>query len=108
LLGEPALHLEATIVGVDAEINTRLWDVAPDGTMTLVTRGAYRFNGAPGFVSIDTALQGNGWTFIQRHSIRLEVTQNDAPYLRTDNLPSAITYSGLTLTLPIRPVATAP
>ena len=115
LLGEPALHLEAFIVGVDpeintvdAEINTRLWDVALDGTMTLVTRGAYRFNGAPGFVSIDTALQGNGWTFIPKHRIRLEITQNDAPYLRTDNLPSVIGYSGLTLTLPTRPAATAP
>lgn len=100
LLGEPALHLDLTIAGVDAEVNSRLWDVSPDGTMTLVTRGAYRFMGAPGATSIDTSLQGNGWDFAAGHSIRLQVTQNDAPYLRLDNLPSAIAYSGVTLTLP--------
>jgi len=100
LLGQPALHLEVSITGVDAEINTRLWDVARDGTRTLVTRGAYRFTGGPGNLSVDTALQGNGWDFASNHRIRLEVTQNDSPYLRMDNLPSAITYAAMTLTLP--------
>jgi acetyl esterase/lipase len=100
LLGQPALHLDVGITGVDAEIDTRLWDVAEDGTRTLVTRGAYRFTGGPGTVSIDTALQGNGWDFTSTHRIRLEVTQSDSPYLRTDNLPSAITYAAMTLTLP--------
>jgi predicted acyl esterase len=65
-----------------------------------VTRGAYRFSGAPGVASIDTAVQGNGWDFLAGHTIRLEVTQNDAPYLRPDNLVSAIVYSSVTLTLP--------
>ncbi|HET9847701.1 MAG TPA: CocE/NonD family hydrolase [Candidatus Dormibacteraeota bacterium] len=100
LLGEPALHLDLTIVGVDAEVNSRLWDVSPAGTMTLVTRGAYRFTGSPGARSIDASLQGNGWDFAAGDTIRLQVTQNDAPYLRLDNLPSAISYGGVTLTLP--------
>jgi hypothetical protein len=100
LLGEPAVHLAAAINGVDAEIDTRLWDVGLDGTATLVTRGAYRFNGLAGAASIDTAMQGNGWDFVAGHTIRLQVTQNDAPYLRLDNLASAIVYSSVTLTLP--------
>lgn len=100
LLGEPAIHLEATIGGVDPEIDTRLWDVAPNRSATMVTRGAYRFSGPPGAASIDTALQGNGWDFLAGHSIRLELTQNDAPYLRLDNLASAIVYSSVTLPLP--------
>ena len=100
LLGEPALHLDLTIAGVDAEVNSRLWDVSPNGDMTLVTRGAYRFTGLPGQTIIDTTLQGNGWDFRPSHTIRLQVTQNDAPYLRLDNLPSAISYNGVTLTLP--------
>src|SRR5439155_4930450 len=99
LLGEPLLHLDMTVTGVDAEIDTRLWDVAEDGTRTLVTRGAYRFTGKPGTVSIDTALQGNGWDFASTHRIRLEVTQSDSPYLRTDNLPSTISYTSMKLTL---------
>ena len=100
LLGQPALHVEVTITGFDAEIDTRLWDVAEDGSRTLVTRGAYRYNGGPGALSIDTSLEGNGWDFAADHRIRLEVTQNDSPYLRNDNLASAITYSSVRLTLP--------
>jgi acetyl esterase/lipase len=100
LLGEPALHLDATVAGVDAEVNSRLWDVGPDGMATLVTRGAYRFTGTAGLVSINTALQGNGWVFAAGHTIRLQVTQVDTPYLRPDSLPSSIVYSGVALTLP--------
>ena len=100
LLGEPALHLAATVGGTDAEIDSLLWDVAPDGNATLVTRGAYRLNGLPGSASIDTTLQGNGWDFLTGHTIRLEVSQNDAPYLRPDNLASAIVYASITLTMP--------
>lgn len=105
LLGEPALHLEAAVGGIDAEIDPLLWDLAPDGSATLVTRGAYRFTGAPAGASIDIPLQGNGWDFLAGHTIRLEVTQNDAPYLRPDNLASAIGYTSVTLTMPTPTVA---
>jgi hypothetical protein len=100
LLGQPKLHVVVTVTGVDAELDTRLWDVAADGTRTLVTRGAYRYTGVPGTIAIDTCLQGNGWDFAVNHRIRLEVTQADSPYLRPDNVPSAISYSSMTLTLP--------
>jgi hypothetical protein len=100
LLGEPELRLSTTIVGTDAEVNSRLWDVAPDGSMTLVTRGMYRWNGTPGAASITYALLGNGWVFPAGHQVRIEVTQNDAPYMRLDNYPSAIDYTSMKLTLP--------
>jgi predicted acyl esterase len=100
LLGEPVVHLQAVVGGIDAEINPLLWDLAPDGSATLVTRGAYRFSGAPGDATIDVPLQGNGWDFLAGHTIRLEVTQNDAPYLRPDNVVSGILYRSVTLTLP--------
>ncbi len=100
LLGQPRLHLDMTVTGVDAEIDSRLWDVAENGTRTLVARGAYRYAGAPGPLSIDTSLEGNGWEFAANHRLRLEVTQNDVPYLQADNLPAAVTYSRVSLTLP--------
>ena len=102
LLGEPLLHLDVTVAGVDAEIDTRLWDVAEDGSRTLVTRGTYRLAEGAATVSIDTSLQGNGWDFAPNHRIRLEVSQSDAPYLRMDTypIPSLITYASVTLTLP--------
>jgi hypothetical protein len=98
LLGEPGLQLTALIGGVDAEINSRLWDVAPDGTATLVTRGAFRWT--PATAAIDYAMQGNGWVFRAGHQLRIQVTQNDAPYLRLDNYPSTVSYSAMRLTLP--------
>ena len=99
--GEPALSLKAVIQGVDAELNSRLWDVAPDGSRTLVTRGAYRWRGDPGQADIKYAMFGNGWSFAAGHRIRIEVTQNDAPFLRADNLPSSISYGQIGLQLPV-------
>jgi uncharacterized protein len=101
MLGSPALHVSASIVGTDAEVNSRLWDVAPDGSVTLVSRGEYRWTGSPGAVSITYAMLGNGWVFNAGHSLRLEVTQNDAPYMRIDNYQSAIAYTSAGLTLPV-------
>lgn len=100
LLGEPSLQLDAAVAGSDAEINARLWDVAPDGSATLVTRQAYRWTGAAGPVSVGYALAGSAWTFAAGHQIRIQVTQNDAPYLRLDNYASSITYGSMKLTLP--------
>jgi len=87
--------------GTDAEINSRLWDVAADGSATLVTRAAYRWTGSPGVAAISYSLQGSGWSFAVGHTLRIQVTQNDAPYLRLDNYPSSISYSSMALTLPV-------
>jgi fermentation-respiration switch protein FrsA (DUF1100 family) len=98
LLGEPELKLVVTVVpAIDAEVNARLWDIGPDGTATLVTRGAFRWTSGS---SITYALQGNGWVFQSGHKLRIQVTQNDAPYLRLDNYGSVINYSFMQLTLP--------
>ena len=102
MVGEPALKVGANITGTDAEINSRLWDVAPDGTLTLVTRGMYRWSGSSGAASATYSLIGGAWTFGSGHKLRIEVTQNDAPYMRLDNYASAISYSSMSLTLPIR------
>ncbi len=101
MLGEPALAVTAVIEGVDAEINSRLWDVAPGGSRTLVTRGAYRWRGQPGKVDLEYAMFGNGWAFGAGHRLRLEVTQNDAPFLRVNNIASTISYDTVRLTLPV-------
>ena len=101
MLGEPALQLGVNIIGTDAEINSRLWDVAADGSATLVTRAAYRWTGSPGVAAISYSLQGSGWSFAVGHTLRIQVTQNDAPYLRLDNYPSSISYSSMALTLPV-------
>lgn len=101
LLGLPRLELRLAVTGADATLFGRLWDVAPDGRATLVTRGALRLSPppAPG-VPITFELPGNAWRFAAGHRVQLELTQIDTPFFRPDNLPSAIEVQGVELELP--------
>jgi predicted acyl esterase len=105
LLGLPTVKLAYTLTGQDATVALKLWDEAPDGSKVLVTRGEYRLSTAAGDKAtgtLATYLYGNDWVFPAGHKILLQVTQNDAPYLRPDTLPSSIAWSKVTLTLPTR------
>jgi predicted acyl esterase len=104
LIGAPRLELayDATSAApeLNVELNSRLWDVAPDGTQTLVTRGAYRFVGEQGAHDAVYDLYGNHWKFEQGHELMLEVTGDDSTFFRRDNFPSVITVDSAKLTLP--------
>jgi predicted acyl esterase len=103
LMGLPRLILHYQSAAPDLELNSRLWDEAPDGTQTLVTRGVYRSVGLnTGQATADYELFGNAWRLQAGHRLLLEVTQDDATYLRADNFPSATTISDAQLILPIR------
>ena len=103
LIGMPRLRLSYRTVGPDVQLNSRLWDMAPDGVQTLVTRGAYRaVRPDPGGASAEYPLFGNHWRFEAGHTLRLEVTSVDSPYLRLDNFPSATTIDDAGLVLPGR------
>jgi hypothetical protein len=103
LIGMPHLRLRFRAVGPDLELNSRLWDVAPDGTQTLVSRGAFRAL-APDAAGEEGEYElfGNAWRFESGHELLLEVTQDDSPYFRRDNFPSSTAIDGGTLTVPIR------
>jgi predicted acyl esterase len=100
LLGLPRLTLAYRATAPDLELNSRLWDVAPDGTQTLVDRGAYRATSPSGTVTYE--LFGNAWRLRAGHRVRLEVTQSDATYLRPDNFASGATIDSARLELPGR------
>jgi pimeloyl-ACP methyl ester carboxylesterase len=101
-LGLPRLTVDFSMVGTDATLGLRLWDVAPDGTKTLADRGVYRLtataNGTSGRLSFE--LYGNCWEWQAGHTMQLQVTQTDTPYLRPDNLPSTVTLSNPRLDIP--------
>ena len=82
------------------QLNSRLYDVFPDGTAVLVDRGPYRATSPSGTVTYE--LNGNGWRFPAGHRVRIEVAQDDGGYLKASSIPSTATIHGVRLTLPVR------
>lgn len=100
LAGMPRLRFSWSGAGADVTFTPRLWDVAPDGTKTLVTRGAWR-SLTVGGESVDTELFGAAWRFAAGHSLLLEIPQSDATYFRPDNFASGAVVSDVRLELPV-------
>ncbi len=108
LLGLPAVSVKIATTGPNGQLDSRLWDVAPDGQQTLVTRGVYRLtDNQSGTILFQ--LFGNAYRFEAGHTIKLELLGNDAPYLRKSNGEFSVSVSNLTLELPTleRPGATS-
>lgn len=106
LLGHPRVKLRVRVLGVDAQLNVRLWDV--DGArMTLVARGTYRFR-AESRVRPDThasevtfLASANAWELRAGHALRLELVGNAFPEFQPNALPATITAESVELTLPV-------
>lgn len=103
MLGTGRVTYEYTATTSDPsslQLNTRLYDVAPDGRATLVDRGVRRLDGLQGPVTY--ALHGQGWRFERGHAIRIEATQDDDPYVRRSSTPSTMRISSAAVELPVR------
>jgi acetyl esterase/lipase len=109
MLGIPTLRLDyaplrfkyVPLVGSDYYISARLYDLSPEGSMTLVTRGICR---AVASANVDCGtfdLWGNMWEFPAGHQLVLEFSQDDKPFLRPDNLPSLLMIRGAQLEVPV-------
>jgi hypothetical protein len=101
LMGLPRLRLTYRATAPDFELNSRLWDVAKDGSKTLVTRGAYRGGPSLGPVQIVYEMFGNAWRMKAGHRLQLELLQDDSTFLRADNVPSTVTVEDLAVELPV-------
>jgi predicted acyl esterase len=94
-----------TFYGTTGHLDARVWDVTPSGNTLLITRGTYRidvprYDGPSGVLKLP--LFGNSYRLPVGHRIRLDLTQNDTPFLRTSNVPSSITFGPPSLVLPTR------
>jgi predicted acyl esterase len=88
---------------VSGGLAARLFDVAPDGTELLMTRGVYRFDNDPPTGVLRLPLYGNHWRLEPGHRIRLDLTQVDTPTYRPSNFPSSLQFpGGVSLVLPTR------
>jgi len=101
MLGLPTVTATIQTVGEFGELDSMLFDVAPDGSERLVTRGAYRLT-ANQSGQITFQLHGNGYAFAAGHTAKLVLLGSDAPYLRPSNdLAFTVQVSNLTVSLPI-------
>ncbi len=120
LLGAPTVIATGMVPrGSFAQVVGRLWDVAPDGTQTLVTHGIFR----PLAAAVDRQvfqLHPNGWHFAAGHEPKLELLGQSPPYGREAGgrfwlpiealelrLPVAEPPDGATITAPAAPVLPA-
>jgi hypothetical protein len=92
--------------GVAAVPAARIWDVAPDGSALLVTRGVYRFDflyGDPPSGTVRVPFYGNQWNVEPGHRIRLDIQQVDTPtYRQPTGAISTLSLSMIKLVLPTR------
>ncbi|HEX2088374.1 MAG TPA: CocE/NonD family hydrolase C-terminal non-catalytic domain-containing protein, partial [Actinomycetota bacterium] len=89
-----------TGTGSGIQLNARLYDVFPDGKAVMVDRGVRRVPSANATTIFD--LNGNGWLFQEGHRIRIELAQDDDPYMKQSTQPSSLTLTGLKLRIPVR------
>lgn len=102
-IGRLALRFRAQGNPAGAQLNARLYDVFPDGRAVLVDRGARllsRGEFRDGRVAYE--LNGNAWRFSKRHRIRVEVTQDDSPFLQHSSARSRMRIRSARLVLPVR------
>jgi fermentation-respiration switch protein FrsA (DUF1100 family) len=100
LLGLPTVTATIQTLGDFGELDSLLFDVAPDGSERLVTRGAYRLT-ANQTGSVTFQLHGNGYEFAPGHTAKLVLLGSDSPYLRPSNdVAFNVQVSQLTVSLP--------
>ncbi|HEY9289536.1 MAG TPA: hypothetical protein VIT43_16090 [Candidatus Dormibacteraeota bacterium] len=101
-LGEVQVNYVQT--GVTAELDARVWDVAPNRTAILVTRGTYRIDPTRGDLggTLRLPLFGNQWNVELGHRIRVDLTEVDTPYFVPGKTPNTLTISDVRLLLPTR------
>jgi ABC-2 type transport system ATP-binding protein len=101
--GQPLVKVTVQTTAPDVELAARLWDVAPDGSQTLISRGVYRLAGTPTAPAGPVAFQlsANAWRVPAGDKLKLEVAGADTPYYQVDAIPSVTNVSGATIEVPV-------
>jgi hypothetical protein len=100
MIGQTRVTVPHTGSGSGIQLNARLYDLFPGGTQVMVDRGVRRVPSPSGTTVFD--LHGNAWRFPEGHRVRIELAQDDDPYIKQSNQPSSLTLSGVTLEVPVR------
>ena len=100
MIGRTRLSVTHMGTGDPRILTARLYDLYPDGTQVLADRGMRRMTQANGTTVVD--LHGAGWRFPKGHRVRVEIAQDDDPYIKASNIPGSLTISSAKLQSPIR------
>jgi pimeloyl-ACP methyl ester carboxylesterase len=100
MLGLPTVRATIEATGQFGQIDARLWDISPDNTQRLVTRGVYSLKASQSG-KIAFQLHGNGYRFGAGHVIQLQLLGRDAPYYQAGNLPVSVDVSDLKVSIPL-------
>jgi hypothetical protein len=100
MLGATRAVVNHTGAGSSLQLNARLYDLYPNGTQVLVDRGVKRLPSAMGPTTLD--LHGAGWRFAKGHRVRIELAQDDDPYVKSSVVPSSLVIQGVQLSVPVR------
>jgi predicted acyl esterase len=107
-LSAPATMIGPTQLSVDydattadgLQLDSRMYDVFPDGRAVMVDRGVRRVTSAGGTQTYE--LDGNGWRFAAGHRIRIEVDQDEGQYVKRSVISSSAVIHGVRLSVPVR------
>ncbi|WP_066064887.1 CocE/NonD family hydrolase [Frankia sp. EI5c] len=99
LAGMPQVTATIRNIGADSQLNAQLWDVAPNGTEILVSRGVVRVK-ANQSGPVTFQLNGNAYTFAAGHRPRLDLLTSYSPYSRPGNGLSTIYATSVRVQLP--------
>jgi pimeloyl-ACP methyl ester carboxylesterase len=105
--GQPTVTVQVSTAASREQLNLRLYDVKPDGTVLLVTRGTYTLDtGSPlrpiGHQKVTITSYGNLWQADQADVLRLEITNVDSPYIEPSRVPSVTALGKVVLEIPVR------
>jgi predicted acyl esterase len=99
MMGLPTVTATIKTLGPFGELDSRLWDVLPNGEQRLISRSVYRLTeNQTGTFTFQ--LHGNGYEFAPGDTVKLQLLGRDAPYYRASNGTFSIEVSNLTVSLP--------
>jgi pimeloyl-ACP methyl ester carboxylesterase len=101
IAGQPQVTMTISTTGIREQFNVRLFDLGPDGSRSLITRGTYTLeNSSSATITVPT--YGNLWPIGAADILRLEITNVDSPYLAPSKVPSASEITHVVITVPVR------
>jgi predicted acyl esterase len=107
IAGQPIVIFNAVSPSNRVQVDVRLFEVDQSGTKRLITRGTRTIEGKPfgapiGAVVDTVVTYGNFWRAAAGNTLRLELTNVDAPYITPSRIPSLMTLTNVRLEVPIR------